>query len=358
MASLTDRFIFSAFYPFNVFLKLTGVFLIQPKSKWKCRLFRLWSYFWLALCIQANIYIFIRRTRSALDLYQENNVDKQIGEFITFLFYFTSTVIDTGIHANFISSISPTFKLFLESLDPIDCNLRRPSISPYLNRVSLTGIVYLLSTVRFSIQLISQNLLIYMFIEFQLSGQLYINWLFSIVWEISNPFRPALWFATVQSLIRILADQWFAVLPVWIFAICGELVVFYFNTIVFHLKLIALSKSMAQMEGSVRKQTFEILSSLKQIYYASDLLHHRFSTMLMANCFFSLIVMLTSSYYVIEYKDKTILIPCWDGLDFLDSFIRFCLVCHASDRMREAVNINYNMRDFSLTNIIYLYSGC
>ena len=147
-------------------------------------------------------------------------------------------------------------------------------------------------------------------------------------------------------------------LPVWIFAICGELVVFYFNTIVFHLKLIALSKNMAQMEGSVRKQTFEILSSLKQIYYASDLLHHRFSTMLMANCFFSLIVMLTSSYYVIEYKDKTILIPCWDGLDVLDSFIRFCLVCHASDRMREAVNINYNMRDFSLTNIIYLYSGC
>ena len=157
MASLTDRFIFSAFYPFNVFLKLTGVFLIQPKSKWKCRLFRLWSYFWLALCIQANIYILITRTRSALNLHQQNNVDKQIGEIITLSLIIISTVIYTVIHTNFISTISSTIELFLDSVESIDCYLSRPSVSAYLNRVSLTGVVYLLSTVRFYIQLISQN---------------------------------------------------------------------------------------------------------------------------------------------------------------------------------------------------------
>ena len=119
--------------------------------------------------------------------------------------------------------------------------------------------------------------------------KLYANWLFAVLGEISNPFRSILWFAIIQNLIRIFANQWFTVLPVWIFAVCGELIVFYFNKIAFNLKVIALSKNMAQMEGdSVRKDTFEMLRSMKQIYYASDLLHHRFSTMLITNCFFFL----------------------------------------------------------------------
>ena len=129
-------------------------------------------------------------------------------------------------------------------------------------------------------------------------------------------------------------------LPIWIFAIYGELVVFYFNKIAFNLKVIALSNNMAQMEGeSVSKETFEMLRSMKQIYYASDFLYHRFSTMLITNCFLSFSVMLTSSFYVIEFiRDKYIVIPCWDGIKVLDSFIRFWLACHTADRMRGAVN--------------------
>ena len=88
-------------------------------------------------------------------------------------------------------------------------------------------------------------------------------------------------------------------------------------------------------------QTFELLRYLKQLYYASDLLHHRFGTMLMANCILSFIVILTSSYYVIEYIDKYPVLSCWNGTDVLDSFIRLWLVCHTADRMRRAVNINY-----------------
>ena len=185
--------------------------------------------------------------------------------------------------------------------------------------------------------------------------KLYANWLFDVFWEISSPFWPILWFAIIQNLIRIFANQWFTVLPVWIFAIFGELIVFYLKKIAFNLKAIALSKNMVQMNSeSASTDTFEILRSMKQIYYASNLLHHRFSTTLITNCLLSFIVMLTSSYNVIEYiSDKYVVIPCWDGMDVLDSFTRFLLVCHTVDRIRGAVNINYNVQNLGFINIFY-----
>ena len=148
----------------------------------------------------------------------------------------------------------------------------------------------------------------------------------------------------------IFGNQWFTVLPVWIFAICGELIVFYFNKIAFNLNAIVQMKS----ESASKETTFKILRSLKQIYYASDLLHHRFSTALITNCLLSFIVMLTSSYNVIEYiRDKYIVVPCWDGMDVLDSFIRFWLVCHTADRIRGAVSINNYVQNLGLINIFY-----
>ena len=194
-------------------------------------------------------------------------------------------------------------------------------------------------------------------------NKLYANWLFAVLGEISNPFRSILWFAIIQNLIRIFANQWFTVLPVWIFAIYGELIVFYFNKLASNLKVSALSKNMAQMEGdSVRKDTFEMLRSMKQIYYASDLLHHRFSTMLITNCFLSFIVMLISTFYVIEYVvDKIYIgVPWWDGMDVLDSFLRFWLVCHTADRMRGAVNnanLWFNKNTYSIFIIMRMQAA-
>ena len=154
MASLKDRFIFSVLSPLNIFLKITGVFVIKPESKWKRRLFRFWSYFWLALCVQANIYILIRRTSNIVNLlfYQKINVDRQIRELLIILFLVTAIVIDTVNHVNLITTISSTTELFLDSLEAIDRDLRRPRLSSYLNRFSLIGVVYLLSTVRFDIK--------------------------------------------------------------------------------------------------------------------------------------------------------------------------------------------------------------
>ncbi len=171
----------------------------------------------------------------------------------------------------------------------------------------------------------------------------YLNWLFSIYWELFHPTRPATWWNITQNLIRIFGNQWFSVLPVWIFVVCGELVVLYFKRIESNLEQLNLS---AQNMGGYfdkpanHQQTFAILLSLKQLYFAADLLHLRFGIMLISNCILCFVTMLTSSYYVIEYMlDKFVVVTCWDGSDVLDSFIRFWLICHTADRMRGAVRV-------------------
>ena len=155
MASLKNRFLLSVLYPLNFFLKLTGVFVVRPIAKWKRNLISFWSYFWLALCIQANIYIFKKRTSNILNflLFHPINSDKQIFEFINILFLLNGMVIDTVTHANLISTISSTIELFLDSLHSVDRDLRRPNFSSCLNRSSFIGVPYLLATVRFGIKL-------------------------------------------------------------------------------------------------------------------------------------------------------------------------------------------------------------
>ena len=153
MASLKDRFLFSALYPLNVFLKVTGVFVIKHGAKWKRRLFCFWSYLWLVLCVQANIYTLIRRTSNVVNLllYQQINFDRQIREFLNILFFLTAIIIDTVNHVNLITTLSSTTELLLNSLEAIDRDLRRPRFSSYLNRFPLIGVVYLLGTVRYFI---------------------------------------------------------------------------------------------------------------------------------------------------------------------------------------------------------------
>jgi hypothetical protein len=88
----------------------------------------------------------------------------------------------------------------------------------------------------------------------------------------------------------------------------------------------------------IAQRTFASLQSLKKLYEAADLLHHHFSTILAVNCFLTVVTMLTSSYYAIEFIQRGyVVIVCWEGSDVLDAFIRFWLICHMSDQIRESV---------------------
>jgi hypothetical protein len=92
------------------------------------------------------------------------------------------------------------------------------------------------------------------------------------------------------------------------------------------------------------QRTFSNLRYLKQLFLAADLLHRHFSTVLAINCFLTFVTMLTSSYYIILfYKRGNVVVFCWGCSDVIEAFLRFWLICHTSDQIRETVIILFRI---------------
>jgi hypothetical protein len=131
------------------------------------------------------------------------------------------------------------------------------------------------------------------------------------------------------------------VIPVWIFIICGQLYLFYVKKLIEKLNLVYLvAKNSSKVIKCqiITRRTFDILRTLKQLYLAADLLHRHFSTILIVNCFLTLTMMFCAIYYVIEFiPSGYVAAVCLDSSDFVDYFIRFWLICHTSDLIRETV---------------------
>ena len=129
-------------------------------------------------------------------------------------------------------------------------------------------------------------------------------------------------------------------IPVWIFIICGQLYLFYVKKLIEKLNFVYLVAKNSKVIKCqiITQRTFGILLSLKQLYLAADLLHRHFSTILMVNCFVTFLTMLTSAYYVIEFiPSGYVPVVFLNSSDVVDSFIRFWLICHTSDLIRETV---------------------
>lgn len=160
---------------------------------------------------------------------------------------------------------------------------------------------------------------------------------FNTSWDISHPTRSFNWLETFQNNFRMFRHC-VTIAPVWIFAACGQLLVIYTEDIITNLKLLTT----VTMKGSYQdlaQQTFAVLRPLKQIYSATYWVQRYFSTMLLANCYLVVNFMLTSSYYVIEYIGRRlILVACWDACFVIEGFIRFWFICHVADRMRQTVS--------------------
>ncbi len=132
-------------------------------------------------------------------------------------------------------------------------------------------------------------------------------------------------------------------IPVWIFIICGQLYLFFVKKLVEKLNVFyfAVKNTTGIQSQIISERTFAILRTLKQLYLAADLLHRHFSTILMLNCFMAFITMFIYAYYVIEFIQSglSMIVVFWDSSDVIESFVRFWLICHTSDRIREAVII-------------------
>ncbi|KAI9557572.1 hypothetical protein GHT06_017400 [Daphnia sinensis] len=312
-ASMKDRFFLSALWPLNNFLKATGVLANSSSSQWKRRLSRFWSFFVLCLTIQSNIYTWITGIRSFNILFsdQQISIDQLIRDVLMIDAIRLSTLVfDAVIHISLVFSMWPSVNLYLETLESVDFNLGRPKLSR-LKRYSLIGLANMLLEVFF-------------FSAFRLH-------------RILNN-SVIIWPAVIQNYIRLVASHWFSVVPVWIYYICGQLHVFYVQKMVVRLNLLnELSRNTKTVHRIGSTRPFTTLRSLKQLYSAAELLHHRFSTMLMINSCSALINMFSASYYSIESLRQGDMVMLFrDSSDMIAFFvIRFWLMCHTADRIRE-----------------------
>ena len=151
---LHEKF-FSAFEPLLSMLEITGIrvspltsFSLQNRSK---RL--VWSIFLLVLCVQSNIYMVIKRTCLLNSFFgcSKGDSDSLVRNLVHALLRWTSLLCDTTIHVTLITSIQSTITSLLALLESIDCNFNWPIVSVRIQRFSLLGLVYLLTTVSFFI---------------------------------------------------------------------------------------------------------------------------------------------------------------------------------------------------------------
>ena len=148
--TLRDRFLFTALSPLSILLKATGVF-VNPysDSQWRRYLYRFWTFFLLILAIQANVYIFIKGTLIAEFIFASHQIknDRLIRVLINELTRFIAIVSESIIHLSLVFKVWPSVNLFLETLDSVDLNFKRPNLSS-IKRYSFVGLVYLLFTVQ------------------------------------------------------------------------------------------------------------------------------------------------------------------------------------------------------------------
>ena len=165
-------------------------------------------------------------------------------------------------------------------------------------------------------------------------------------WDISHPIPPFSWINTIQNLFRVFGNQWFTVLPVWIFVICGHLIVLYFQKIEDRLNHLILNSRKIPTAIDTNFVSLEILKSLqwiKQLNHVTEIIHKRFSAMLMAILFISAITLLATSFYLIYSRKKFLVLIFSDATNMIDSFICICLMSYSSDRMQQAVKHNSDL---------------
>ncbi|KZS15329.1 Uncharacterized protein APZ42_019132 [Daphnia magna] len=311
-AAMKERFFLCALWPLNNFLVATGVLGNQSNSQWKRRLSRFWIFCMLGLTIQSNIYTSVKGIRSFTILFsdQEISVEQFIRDVLMIdLIRLSTLVFDTVIHISLVFCIWPSVNLYLETLESVDFNLGRPILS-HLKRYSLISLAYML-------------LEVFLFSAFR-------------IYRISSN-SAIIWPFAIQNFIRLVANHWFSVVPVLIYCICGQLHVFYLQKMAVRLNLLTIvSRNTRTVNRIVSLRSFTILGSLKQLYLAADLLHRRFNIMLMVNSCSTVITMFSSSYYSIEFlRQGNMVMLCRDSSDMIASFIRFWLMCHTADRIRE-----------------------
>lgn len=131
-------------------------------------------------------------------------------------------------------------------------------------------------------------------------------------------------------------------MAVWLFALCGQLVeLFYQETI----RTLGAEAAVSEIHATAKRRRLEkmwiTLSQLRDLAEANRRLHRDFRSMLMANCCLSVVTVIASAYYFIEYfTSEYWIVTVWDGSDVLEFCLRLWLICHTADCIRSSVRLS------------------
>ena len=148
--------------PLFSIMAMTGVYLepIGPRTTWKTLSKRLWSILWLIFCVQGSIFIVFKHFCPIKSFFTCGAHGGFSGELAIVLLRLSELVCDTVVHVTLIFTIESTITSFLKILEPVDNDLKRPSLWS-VKRLTVIGLIYLMTTVSyfyiFKIDLIKQN---------------------------------------------------------------------------------------------------------------------------------------------------------------------------------------------------------
>lgn len=145
---LRERF-FRSLGLLNFFLELTGIYMssvVSPPS-WKRFLTKIWSILLLVFCVQSNIYILLKRGCIFNSLIKcPQKYDGQIAYLTNTLIRVSQVLGDVTVQVSLVFTIQKTMTTFLQGLENIDNDFKRPSLMS-VQRFSLIGLIFLIVTV-------------------------------------------------------------------------------------------------------------------------------------------------------------------------------------------------------------------
>lgn len=128
----------TALQPISRFLKLTGV-PVNGEARYK-----IYSWFWLVLCLQGEIYTSVKRVKM-VDIFSASN-SELTEQFNKNFFLLSNLFFDTSSHFYLVFTLSSTLRAFSNRVTEIDEKLKRPCVYR-IQRISQTGVAYLVFTV-------------------------------------------------------------------------------------------------------------------------------------------------------------------------------------------------------------------
>ncbi len=148
------------------------------------------------------------------------------------------------------------------------------------------------------------------------------------------------WMLLIEIVIWKLNTS-FALMAVWLFALCGHLLVLYHKQMAEELKGLANSNRIRNRERVDNDELWSFLSHFESLCEAKRQLFKDFRSMLIMNCCLSATNILACSYFSINLilSSTAYLMVTWDISDILEFTFRLWLICHTADIIRSSVSV-------------------